>query len=158
PWFYVVGTGVLSTVGLFSVATVILARRFLAWHQSWAVCRHGVAGGKIRKRCETGMREERAIAEKARNEREYRERQQRINTDAIKLRDAERARLAKCLVPSIEELRLLTWQQFEDQVARMFERMGYLVEQTPYVKDHGRDAILKKNGAKFLLECKRYAE
>jgi hypothetical protein len=36
--------------------------------------------------------------------------------------------------------------------------MGYTVEQTPYVNDYGRDAILLKDGKKFLLECKRYGE
>jgi restriction endonuclease Mrr len=40
----------------------------------------------------------------------------------------------------------------------MFERLGYEVKQTPRSNDHGRDAILMKDGKKFLLECKRYAE
>jgi hypothetical protein len=40
----------------------------------------------------------------------------------------------------------------------MFERLGYEVEQTPYRNDHGRDAILTKDGKKFLVECKRYGK
>jgi restriction endonuclease Mrr len=40
----------------------------------------------------------------------------------------------------------------------MFERLGYKVKQTPYVNDHGRDAILTKDGKKFLMECKRYGK
>jgi restriction endonuclease Mrr len=43
-------------------------------------------------------------------------------------------------------------------MARMFERLGYMVRQTPYRNDQGRDAILSKDGHKFLLECKRYGE
>jgi HJR/Mrr/RecB family endonuclease len=108
--------------------------------------------------------EEKARREREREERkraielEREERKRAIEVQASKLRDDERLRLARTLIPNIEELRRLSWQQFEDQVASMFERMGYTVEQTPYVKDHGRDAILSKNGGKFLLECKRYAE
>jgi restriction system protein len=157
-WTTALGACVLLTFGLGALATPILYRRFLDWHQSWIACPHGVAGGKIRKRCDKCLLEQSVLEENARREQEYKEHQQRINADASKLQNTERLRLAKSLVPSIAELRLLSWQQFEDQVARMFERMGYSVQQTPYVKDHGRDAILRKNGAKFLLECKRYAE
>jgi hypothetical protein len=41
-------------------------------------------------------------------------------------------------------------------VADMFRRLGYLVEQTPYSNDHGKDAIAYKNNKKYLIECKRY--
>ena len=40
----------------------------------------------------------------------------------------------------------------------MFRRLGYQVEQTPYSNDHGRDAVMKKDGKKYLLECKKYGE
>ena len=40
----------------------------------------------------------------------------------------------------------------------MFQRLGYKVEQTPYTNDYGRDAIMFRDGMKFLLECKCYAE
>lgn len=43
-------------------------------------------------------------------------------------------------------------------MASMFERLGYVVQQTPYVGDYGRDAILQKDGEKLLLECKRYGD
>ena len=87
-----------------------------------------------------------------------RQRQDRIDTAATILQAKERSRLAASLVPRIQELRALTPQGFEDEVARMFERLGYAVEQTSYTNDGGRDAILTKNGKKYLVECKRYAE
>ena len=45
---------------------------------------------------------------------------------------------------------------FEDAIAELFRRDVFDVVQTPYVNDHGRDAIAKKDGRTFLIECKRY--
>jgi hypothetical protein len=56
------------------------------------------------------------------------------------------------------QLRILSPNEFEDTIAAMFERLGFEVEQTPYVSDHGRDAIMYHDGNKILLECKRYGE
>jgi restriction system protein len=155
---FVVGAIVIFIVVGAIVGIAFIWHRLVTWQKSWSRCVHGVFGGKARNLCAKCVSEQNAIEENQRRKRELEERRRRIDADASSLRNTERLRLAKSLVPSIEELRLLSWQQFEDQVARMFERMGYSVEQTPYVKDHGRDAILRKNGAKFLLECKRYAE
>ena len=49
-------------------------------------------------------------------------------------------------------------QAFEDMIATLFRKMGYRVEQTPYSNDGGKDAIIYKNGKKYLVECKRYRE
>jgi TPR repeat protein/HJR/Mrr/RecB family endonuclease len=147
-WRFAVVSGGLTAITL----------GLLNWWASWAPCSHGIPRGKTENRCETCVREQKEIEETRRRERELQERQKRIDTAADRLRDTERLRLAKSLVPNIEELRGLSWQQFEDEVARMFERMGFTVEQTPYVNDLGRDAILRKDGKKYLLECKKYAE
>jgi restriction system protein len=132
-------------------------------------CPHGVFAGQYGNRCGKCVHEQKEIEEKQRRERELlerqqqierelQERQQRINAAAESLQRDERSRLASSLIPSIEELRSISPQDFEDEIARMFERLGYEVKQTPYVNDHGRDAILVKDGKKFLLECKRYGE
>jgi restriction system protein len=155
---FVVGAIVIFIVVGAIVGIAFIWHRLVTWQKSWSRCVHGVFGGKARNLCAKCVSEQNAIDENERRKRELEERRRRIDADASSLRNTERLRLAKSLVPSIEELRQLSWQQFEDQVARIFESMGYSVEQTPYVKDHGRDAILRKNGAKFLLECKRYAE
>ena len=124
----------------------------------WVSCPHGVLAGKYKNRCEKCVRERTEIEENRKRQHELWERQQRIDAAAKSLRENERLRLVKSLVPSIEELRQISWQHFEDEVARMFERLGFAVEQTPYVKDHGRDGILKKDGKKFLYECKKYGD
>ena len=80
---------------------------------------------------------------------------ERIKVAAGDLQRREQLRLAS-LMPNIEELRALSPRDFESVIAQMFERMGFTVEQTPYVNDYGRDAILERDGKKFLLECKRY--
>src|SRR5258708_6780615 len=47
-------------------------------------------------------------------------------------------------------------QQCENEIAEVFRQLGYLVKQTPYSNDRGKDAIAWKDGQKFLIECKRY--
>jgi hypothetical protein len=143
--------------GIFFIAATAYSR-FSTWRKNRTLCTHGVANGESQNRCKECLREKREIEENNRRSREAAEKQQRIKTEAEQLRSAEQARLAKSIVPSLDELRNLSWQQFEDEIARMFERFGYKVEQTPYVKDQGRDAILWKNGQKSLLECKKYSE
>lgn len=73
-----------------------------------------------------------------------------------KTKASEQRRLARSVVPELRELRRLAPRRFEDAVAGMYKRLGYAVTQTPYSNDEGRDAILEKDGAIFLVECKRY--
>jgi hypothetical protein len=73
------------------------------------------------------------------------------------MHDLEIGRLKDSHVPKIDELRAVGSKRFEDIMAAMFERLGYQVEQTPYTNDYGRDAIMFRDGMKFLLECKCYA-
>ena len=139
------------------------------WKESWEPCPHGVPGGNARNCCQRCVREKEEIEENRRRERELQERQrrieqelqqrqQRIDAAADRLRNDERLRLAKSVVWSIREMRGFTPQRFEDEVAGMFSRLGYEVKQTPYTKDGGRDGILKKDGKKFLYECKKYGK
>jgi hypothetical protein len=48
--------------------------------------------------------------------------------------------------PSLAELRCLSPQRFGNEIANLFQRLGYEVHQTPYSNDFGRDAILTKLG------------
>lgn len=72
------------------------------------------------------------------------------------MKKQEATRLAQSLAPSIGALCALTPQQFENEVAKMFRFLKFRVEQTSYVNDSGRDAILYKDGKRYLVECKRY--
>jgi hypothetical protein len=119
-------------------------------------CPHNIIDGKTRKLCAVCERERLEAEERARQARLEQERARLIAEAAAKLRRKEAIRLGSIIVPTLDELRRLTSQQFEDEVAKMYERLGYSVEQTPYTNDHGRDAILKKDGRTILLECKKY--
>jgi restriction system protein len=50
----------------------------------------------------------------------------------------------------------LTPGEFEEIVGNMYRKFGYEVERTPMSNDFGRDLILKKDGKKTFVECKRY--
>lgn len=124
--------------------------------RSWRRCPHGKFGGMSRGRCLKCEKIQVLAAEEQRRRAEQQERERARKAAREDLRCREATRLAKSLVPNLQELRGLTPYQFEDEVARMFQRLGYTVQQTPYSNDQGRDAILRKEGKKYLVECKRY--
>jgi restriction system protein len=49
-------------------------------------------------------------------------------------------------------------RQVEAANCELFRKLGYLVTQTPYSNDGGKDAIAEKDGHTYVIECKRYAE
>ncbi len=48
----------------------------------------------------------------------------------------------------------MPWQQFEDEIAKCFEKQGYVVKQTNRSNDGGYDGIVTKGNRKYLFECK----
>ncbi|MBB87302.1 MAG: restriction endonuclease [Xanthomonadales bacterium] len=50
----------------------------------------------------------------------------------------------------------LSWQQFESLIAAYFESKGYSVTMTAGGADGGVDAIAKKDGETFLIQCKQW--
>lgn len=153
---------VSNIIGWFAICVIAVVVALYKQERILARCPHSVPWGKFLNRCQICVREQEELdkqeAQRVATERCERERLQKIDDEAANLLKRERLRLTQSIVPSIEELRQLSPQKFEDVIARMFVRMGFTVKQTPYVNDHGRDAILTKNGKKFLLECKRYGE
>jgi len=58
---------------------------------------------------------------------------------------------------SIDDLRALSWQQFETIVGEAFRRRGYSVLETGQGgADGGVDLVLTKAGERFLVQCKQY--
>jgi restriction endonuclease Mrr len=151
-WIFPIGFAPLvAGFYLFRLLKYIKKRR-----QMWEPCAHNVPGGVAFARC-SKCEEERQSADaeiKRAAERDYQKSENEIAAQTITTQELDRLR--RSIVPSIEELRGLSPQRFEDEIARMFERLGYVVKQTPYSNDFGRDVILSKGGEKFLLECKRY--
>jgi transcription elongation GreA/GreB family factor len=122
-----------------------------------AVCPHGIRGGQTQTLCETCTRIAKEIEEAARHDRELQEQRERIEAAADDLQRREQLRL-RPLMPRIGDLLSLHPRDFETVVSGMFERLGFRVKQTPFVKDGAVDAFLWKDDKQFLLECKRYSD
>ena len=78
--------------------------------------------------------------------------------EARTLKESEMARLSRAWFSNAEVYLELSPRKFEDAIAELFRALGYRVRQTPYSNDGGKDAIAYKDGKKYLIECKRYAE
>ena len=87
-----------------------------------------------------------------------RERVDTIKRDAKALREREIERLSTLWLTDAETYFAMQPRQFENAIAQLFRTLGYTVKQTPYSNDGGKDAILSKDGKRFLLECKRYSQ
>jgi restriction system protein len=60
---------------------------------------------------------------------------------------------------SIEHVRQLSWRQFELIVGEAFRRRGYAVmENAVDGPDGGIDLVLRKDGAKFYVQCKQWKQ
>ena len=56
---------------------------------------------------------------------------------------------------SLQSIRNLSWQDFERYVGEVYRRKGYAIEETGLGgADGGIDLIVRKNGEKFLVQCK----
>lgn len=57
----------------------------------------------------------------------------------------------------LESIRALSWQDFERLVGEGFRRLGYSVEeQGGATPDGGIDLVLRKDGAKTIVQCKHW--
>lgn len=60
---------------------------------------------------------------------------------------------------SIEHVRQLSWRQFESIVGEAFRRRGYsVIENAVDGPDGGIDLVLRKEGAKFYVQCKQWKQ
>ena len=57
---------------------------------------------------------------------------------------------------SIQSIRALSWQQFEQLIGEAFRRKGYYVIDTPEGPDGGVDLILVKDGKRNFVQCKHW--
>jgi restriction system protein len=130
------------------------------------LCPHGVVGGKIRLKnvlgggsqlkCAQCNQDEIASQRREQAEQLRIEATEKIRLAAETLRTDEYARLTELRTHKIEYLLRLTPGEFEEIVGNMYRKFGYSVERTPMTNDFGRDLILKKDGKKTFVECKRY--
>ena len=118
-------------------------------------CVHGVRRGK-----DDGCAD--CIAEEEQRHAEWqashavRERLATIKKDAATLRRAELQSLTQRWLSRSELYLQMDSKQFEDAIAALFCKLGFEVKQTPYSNDRGKDAIARRDGKTYLIECKRY--
>ena len=87
-----------------------------------------------------------------------RERKAEIWRKKSELRISEFERFSEMQMKKLDFLISLSPKKFEDVVAEMFSRLEYIVKQTPYIGDQGKDAIVLKDDMKYVVECKRFAK
>lgn len=140
-----VSLGLVGT-GVSSIATSIKRNKR---------CAHGIRRGK-----DGGCKE--CIADEERQQAEWKashatyERQKALKKEAAALRNSELHALTRRWLSRSEAYLQMDAKQFEGAVATLFRQLGYEVKQTPYSNDRGKDAIARKDGKKYLIECKRY--
>ena len=144
-------------VGFIGVAFEILSRpigyvseRRLQATIRRAPCPHGMPGGSTASQCPQCVEsQQRQIALEAQRK--------KIRQDAQNRRRKESRRLADQIRRDYGRLREVSPRDFDKLVSALFRKMGYSVEQTPFTNDRGRDAIARKCGKTYLIECKAYA-
>ncbi len=139
-------------IGAATVA-VRIASRVPQWRERIKPCSHGVSAGLARACRDCQLAKER----KELDHKAYLAEQQRkaeIQRQAEALRTQEVQRLSHAWLSRSESYYSMTSQKFEDAIAQLFRNLGYQVKQTPYSGDGGKDAILVKDGTKYVLECK----
>lgn len=143
----------LAYVGSTIAILALLTAGSWLWHwlcEGHRRCRHGIRGGITRSRCSA------CVTKRESERRESEARLQRRKAAEEQARgELERVQQAK--LRDLHYLLRMEPGDFEDAVCRMYRALEYHVTQTPRVDDHGKDAILWKDGRKFLLECKRYS-
>jgi len=118
-------------------------------------CSHGVEHKTQCIQCEQEMTER---IKRDEEERKEFNRKNEIRKRADALRKKQLDKVLNSKLKTLDYLLSLTPEKFEDLIAEMFRRLGYEVEQTPYVNDRGKDAILIKDSQKYVVECKRYGK
>ncbi|MGA3160773.1 MAG: restriction endonuclease [Terracidiphilus sp.] len=148
----------LALLALFIGAVTVcdsIATRVHKWRERIKPCPHGVSAGAAGACKECQLAKERKEQEDRASLAEW-QRKAEIQRQANELRIQEIQRLSHAWLSRSETYYSMTPQQFEDAIAQLFRTLKYEVKQTPPSNDGGKDAILFKDGKKYLVECKRY--
>lgn len=151
-------------IGFFPALGIVVVVYILAWcaeaAREWRnarkACEHGIRAG-ARGGCQVCLAEEARMEAEREVQAVDQARRQAIDDGAKRLREEEIERLSKAWLSNTEAYFQMTPLQFECAIAELFKRLGYEVIQTPFSNDGGKDAIARKDGKKYLIECKRYA-
>lgn len=124
-------------------------------------CNHGIKGGYIMERCPLCVEQIKQKALIDIEDSKRRQKQQRIDEikeKAKEIKFQEQKRIEQYNQGKIDNVLQLSPNDFEGFIANLYRKLGYNVIQTQATNDQGRDLILKKDGKKYLVECKKYME
>ena len=155
-WLFLIPVALF--VGWAAVAVLIhpVANAHRIWEYERTPCLHGVPGGLTISRCPECREKQQQLEARRRAEKVRARELERICEQARILHEEEFRRLADQIRSDYRNLLDLSPRAFEDLVSDLFRKRGYVVQQTPYSNDRGRDAIARKGGRTYLIECKRY--
>jgi ssDNA-binding Zn-finger/Zn-ribbon topoisomerase 1 len=147
----------LSVAGALLIASFWLRELFIkvGWIEGPPKCPHGVEVSN-RNYCASCLAEVRERALGDRREARRWNAKRRLQMACQSLRRSEIKRLALAWKLQSGRISSMEPREFENAVAAIFRKLGYEVEQTPFSNDGGKDAVLKKGGRKYVVECKRY--
>src|SRR3990167_7171424 len=139
----------LVAAGACWLAIDHLGQRRAARREALAPCEHGSVGARHDTTACVHC-----VAANAAREREAAKakEKERLKADSER-RESYRRHLAQIRLP--EYLKTMHPRAFEILVLRLFQRMGYEVEITPYTGDGGVDGWLRRAGSIHVLQCKR---
>lgn len=141
--------GIWIALALVGAAYKAVKQKLKTHREQTEPCSHGMRGAKKKHSlCSICTTEHERQAAILKHEQEVRKQQE----EAVKLK-LYNEWVAKVRLP--EFVKKMDPQAFEILVCRLFARMGYTVEQTPYAGDNGSDGYLYKDGEKTVLQCKR---
>ncbi len=138
--------GIVSSVFFYLLVAIIgyLANIFNEYKLRNKKCVHGIKRAfqkpELCKKCSFRLEQENWINKQ---------------NDLLRL---ERNRITKLSLNNIEVLRKISPRKFESYIKTLFEDNGYIVRQTRYTGDGGKDIIMKKDNVKVIVECKRYSQ
>jgi HJR/Mrr/RecB family endonuclease len=145
---------VFAAYGLI-VLTAYLVHEALQWAALQKPCIHGVKRGKEGGCTACALDElKRDLESKLRRAEEQRKKE--LREKAAAMHSSELTSLRKKWLSRSELYLQMSPRQFENAIAQVFRELGYEVKQTPYSNDGGKDAVVWKDGEKYLVECKRY--
>jgi hypothetical protein len=148
----------LALLALLIGAVIVcdsIVTRIHKWRERIKPCPHGVSAGEAGACRECQLAKERKELEhKAYLAEWHRKAEIQRHADALRMQEIQR--LSHAWLSKSESYYPMTPQQFEDAIAQLFRTLKYEVKQTPYSNDGGKDAILFKDGKKYLVECKKY--
>lgn len=149
------GIGFYPLLGLVVSAIALVVFLDSNWLKQHKPCGHGVWAGS-RGRCRSCQADAVRLEQQRKAVSLKWKQQNAIKQEASRLREREVQRLSKAWLSNTQTYLEMDPRRFENAVAELFRALGYDVRQTPFSNDGGKDAVAKKDGKKFLVECKKY--